>query len=287
MKVLVIGKHGQLGAELIHALQKINAKVFAFGHKELDISQYQIVRDTIKKIIPDVVINTAAYHVLSDCELYPQKAFAINAFALKNLAEICAREHIQFITYSTDYVFDGAKGTPYKENDRPNPLQLYGVSKLAGEYICLNYNPGSMIIRTCGLYGGKNGSRQKGGNIVLNLLKEAKEKETMEVSCEQVVNPTYGYDLAECTVKLLQKKAKGGIYHLSNTGYCSWYEFACEIVKLEKLKTHIVPINRGGSFIGIKRPVFSALDTTKARSLHIVMPAWQDALKRYLTNRGT
>lgn len=283
MKILLIGKQGQLGAQLEKVLVSVHTELYAFGHKELDISHYSAIRGLIKKIRPDVVINTSAYHVLTDCEKYPQKAFAINTFALKNLAEVCRNQKIKLVTYSTDYVFDGAKGKLYTESDSTNPLQMYGLSKLAGEIICLNYNPGSIVIRTCGVYGGAHGSRSKKGNFVLTILNEAKNKTTIEVSSEQIVSPTYARDLAECTARLLHNNTAHGVYHLVNEGYCSWYEFAKEIVKLEKLNVTVSPVDRRGEYAGIRRPLFSALANTKATMLGIVMPSWQNGLKRYLS----
>ncbi len=283
MRILLIGRQGQLGAELEKILTTPRIRLFAFGHTELDIRDYSATQKIIKTIRPDIVINTSAYHVLADCEKYPQKAFEVNAFALRNLAEICRDQKIRLVTYSTDYVFDGTKGKPYTETDRTNPIQMYGLSKLAGEIICLNYNPRSIVIRTCGVYGGPQGSKAKKGNIVLTLLNEDKNKTTLEVSSEQIVSPTYAQDLAEGTIKLLTKSDTAGMYHLVNEGYCSWYEFAKEIVTLKKLKNRIKPVDRHGKFGDVKRPLFSALLNTRAKTAGIVLPPWQDGLKRYLS----
>jgi len=282
MKILLIGKNGQLGVELENIFVETKTKLFTFGHKELDICNYAAVQKIIKKIQPDIVINASAQNVLIDCEKDPQKAFATNTFALKNLAELCHDRHCKLITYSTDYVFDGVKGKPYKETDRPNPLQMYGLSKLAGEITCLNYNPDSIVIRTSGLYAGVTGSRAKKGNIVLKLIKECKSKPRVEVSSEQYASPTYARDLAENTVLLLRHTTARGIYHLANEGYCSWYEFAKELVTLTNIPTRVIPVDRHGAYAGIRRPLYSALKNTRAKALGIVLPPWQDALKRYL-----
>ena len=287
MNTVLIGKRGQLGAELERILSQKGGKVYAFDHQELDITDYQHTNDVLTRIRPDILINTSAYHVLSECETHPEQAFSVNAFSLKNLAVTCGKQKIKFVTYSTDYVFDGTKGTPYTEEDCPNPLQLYGLSKLAGEIICLNYNPDSIVIRTCGVYGGAQGSRAKKGNIVLTILQDAQQKNHLEVSSEQVVSPTYAGDLAECTVALLKSNSARGVYHLVNEGICSWYEFAKEIITRENLTIRIKPINRKGEYAGIKRPLFSALANTRAKSIGVSMPSWQDALKRYLTSINT
>ncbi|KKU83767.1 dTDP-4-dehydrorhamnose reductase [Candidatus Gottesmanbacteria bacterium RIFCSPLOWO2_01_FULL_49_10] len=282
MNTVLIGKRGQLGTELERALSGKGGKVYAFDHQELDITDYQHTNDVLTRIRPDIVINTSAYHVLSECETHPEQAFLVNAIALKNLAVTCRDNKIKLVTYSTDYVFDGAKGKPYTEYDCPNPLQLYGLSKLAGEFICFNYNPDSIVIRTCGVYGGQKGSRQKGGNFVLTILEESRHKTTIDVSTEQIVSPTHAGDLAQCTVALVEQYSARGIYHLVNEGYCSWYEFAKELITLNKLSIRIRPIDRKGVFSGIKRPLFSALTNTRAKSEGIIMPSWQDGLKRYL-----
>lgn len=283
MNIVLIGKHGQLGSGLKQILLSQDFEVHAYSHHDLDITDYQHIQQMFKKIQPDIVINTSAYHVLGDCEKYPERAFAVNTYALKNLAEECSKQNIKLITYSTDYVFDGTKGEPYVEDDRPNPLQMYGLSKLAGEIACINYNPNSIVIRTCGLYGGLKGSKQKGGNFVITILEESKHNTTIDVSTEQIVSPTYAGNLAERTVELLQNNSARGIYHLVNEGYCSWYEFAKEIVRLKKLKLRIKPIDRGGTYVGIRRPLFSALVNTRAKSVGVSMPSWENGLKEYLS----
>ena len=171
---------------------------------------------------------------------------------------------------------------PYNEDDIPNPLQIYGLSKLAGEYAAINVFPEkTVVIRTCGVYGGKTGSPEKGGNFVLNIIKEAQNKETIEISVEQIVTPTYAGDLSKATLKLLKSKAYPGTYHLVNEGYCSWYEFAKEIFRLNKINKELKPVDRGGTDGKIKRPKFSALNNTKAKELGIELPAWQEGLKSY------
>ncbi|HSD98636.1 MAG TPA: dTDP-4-dehydrorhamnose reductase [Patescibacteria group bacterium] len=283
MNILVLGKHGQVGESLVEECKKQGISCHGFGHSQLDITNLQRVKDVILNISPTVIINTTAFHVVSECEKDPQKAFVINATAVMHLAQFCAEKGIGFVSYSSDYVFDGKKGKPYKENDKVSPLQVYGVSKTAGEYLSLAYNPEAIIIRTSGVYGGKKGSQAKKGNFVINLLREAKDKKVIEVSSEQVVSTTYAVDLAEATIRLLQKEPKGGIYHLVNDGYCSWADFAKQIIKESGLSTKIIPVDRGGYSSNAHRPVFSALSTTKAARLGVKLPSWKSAIKRYVT----
>ena len=163
-------------------------------------------------------------------------------------------------------------------------MQVYGISKLAGEYATLNFCPkNAFIIRTCGLYGGVGGSPDK-GNFVLNIIKEARDKEIIEVSSEQIISPTYTEDLSKAILELLNSGAKPGIYHLINEGYCSWYEFTKEIFNLAKINKKLKPIDRGGVDGQMQRPKFSALKNTKAKALGIELPSWQEGIKNYLLN---
>ncbi len=282
MKVLLLGKNGQLGSELDKQLAKGGYKIYSFGHEELDIADSEKVKSKIESIIPDVVINASAFHNVPVCEEQPDQAFLINAIALAPIAQICEEKSIKFVTYSTDYVFDGLKGSPYVEEDKPSPVQMYGISKAAGEYVALAYSKTSIVIRSSGVYGGKYGSKSKKGNFALNILAQAKTEKTIEVAKEQIVNPTYSVDLARATLELLKHANINGMYHLASEGYCSWAEFAAEIVKVKGLSTKIIPIDRKGMAGSLKRPLFSALKNTRAKALGIKLPSWQDALQRYV-----
>lgn len=282
-KILLIGKNGQLAHELLNDANSFGFEIVAFNKEELDVTQPSHVEEKIEKIKPAFLINTSAYHVVLQCETHPLPALEVNFIAVQNLAKICKKTGIPFVTYSTDYIFDGEKGAPYLETDLPHPLQVYGLSKLAGEYAALSaYPEGTFVIRTCGLYGGEKGSPEKGGNFILNILKEAKTRKVMTVSSEQRVSPTYAGDLSKATLKLLGREAPPGIYHLVNRGDCSWYEFAKEIFKSSKIETILKPMDRGGMDKDMKRPPFSALENTKAKALGVELPSWQEGLKSYL-----
>lgn len=279
MKVVLIGKTGQLGHELYLELEKRHS-VFAFDSRELNVENKNKVQTVVKRLKPDVVINASAFHVVQACEEFPAKAFSVNAIAVKNLAQICQETKALFIHLSTDYVFDGRKGKPYLEEDISNPLQLYGISKLAGEYCAGAYCKNSLIIRTAYLYGGLKGSRSKRGNFILTILKQAKKNGTLEVASDQIVSPTYAKDLALATIKLVVKKPTPGIYHLVNEGYCSLAKFSEEIIKASNKKTKIIPVRRGEG--DLKRPMFSALYNGKAKRLGITLPSWKNAVSRYV-----
>ncbi|MEN4006850.1 MAG: dTDP-4-dehydrorhamnose reductase [Methanobacteriaceae archaeon] len=281
MKILIIGKTGQLGGALIDGATALGHDIFAPSKHELDITNKQSFLTAMKQFLPDVVINTAAYHNLPLCEVNPMKAFQANCIAVKEMAEISSDFNAWFISFSTDYVFDGKKGEPYTESDIPNPLQMYGLSKLSGEYAALSY-PNSIIIRTCGLYG-LQGATSKGGNFVDNRIKDSEKNAHLEVSNDQTVSPTYAVDLSKAVLQLITHPLKeSGIYHLVNQDYCTWYEFTKEIFKIMNIDIELVPVDRKGKTDNMRRPLFSALKNEKAAKIAIDLPHWRDGLIRYL-----
>lgn len=282
MKILLIGNTGQLGFELDKQAKELKHEIRSFSHEELNIVDFEKVKKEIDSFFPDFVINATAFHNVPLCEEQPEQAFLVNAIAFKLIAQHCSEKNIKFVTYSTDYVFDGLKGSTYVEDDKPSPVQMYGISKAAGEYVALAYSKTSIIIRSSGVYGGKTGSKSKKGNFPLNILKQAESERVIEVAKEQILNPTYSVDLAKATLELIKDKDINGIYHLANEGYCSWAEFAAEIIKLKGLPTKIVPVDRKGMAGSLRRPIFSALENMRAKKLGIILPVWQDAIKRYV-----
>ena len=271
MKLLVLGNTGQPDLNLPFRFQE-----------DLDVTEPGAVDSVLDTIAPDVVINATAYHVLPDCDRFPERAFATNAIAVKAMAEACHGRDVEFVTYSTDYVFDGLKGSPYFEVDAPNPLQTYGVSKYAGELLARLGHPDTIVIRTCGLYGGETGSRSKRGNFVLSVLRESESESQLEVSSEQIVNPTYAGDLAAATLALLAARPEGGLYHLAAEGRCAWSEFAEAIMELTGRPMKILPVDRGSRSGSMRRPPFSALGNRRARAAGVTLPDWKDGLTRYL-----
>jgi dTDP-4-dehydrorhamnose reductase len=282
MKLLIIGRTGQLGSMLIKVATSSGHNVFAPDKNELDISDNESFIEKVKQFLPDVVINTAAFHNVLLCETEQIKAFQLNCIAVKNMAEISNKFNSWFISFSTDYVFSGEKREPYKESDVPAPIQIYGLSKLAGEYAALAYSNKSIIIRTCGLYGSQ-GASSKGGNFVENRIKDSEKTAFIEISSDQTVSPTYAGDLSKAVLQLIEHPAKEpGIYHLVNEGYCTWYEFTKEIFKILQIDTEVVPVDRKGRTGNMRRPLFSALKNEKAAKLGITLPGWRDGLYSYL-----
>ena len=283
MKLLVLGKNGQLGQELEKEAKKREYEVLSLGHGEIDATNYQTLKTLLEKEKPDFLINATAYNLVREADNEFAKAFELNCFAPFYMASICKNKGAKFVTYSTDYVFDGKKGQAYKENDQKSPLQIYGLSKACGETSILHvYLKGSLIIRTCAVYGGREGSRAKGGNIVLTILKQAREKEYLEMSYDQTVNPTYSKDLAKGTFDLINKDPEPGIYHLASEGQCNWYEFASECLKIIGSNKEIRKIEASKIDPNLKRPTFTALANTRAKALGVRLPTWQESLQSYI-----
>ncbi len=237
----------------------------------------------IRSMRPDAVINCAAFHNVPKCEEEGAQAFLVNCIAVRDLAVACAETGAWFFTFSSDYVFGGERSVPWAEDDRPFPLQVYGITRVAGEYAALSAAPGrAVVIRTCGLYG-RAGARSKGGNFVDGRVADARAGKRIEMVCEQVIAPTATDDLSRAVFSLLaHPQLAPGLYHLVNEGACSWYEFTREIVRLSGASTEVVPVDRGGVTGSFRRPLYSVLGNNKARALGITMRPWQYALADYI-----
>ena len=284
MKILLIGKTGQLGGDILR--NNPGHEIYAPERSALDIESKDNMFAAIDDFRPDIVINTAAFHNVPQCETHPEKAFKINCIVVKELANICKQAGALFVTFSTDYIFGGEQKTPYLENGLPKPLQIYGISKLAGEYAALAAAPNnSIIIRTCGLYG-VSGAQSKGGNFVDKRIADAQNHSILEIGCDQIVSPTSTDDLSNALFQLIKNpKLQPGIYHLVNEGECSWYDFTVAIYDFMGIKIKVKPIDRGGMDGDMRRPFYSALANTKAKALGVTLQHWHDSLKSYLEKR--
>ncbi len=284
MRILLIGKSGQLGGDLLRNNESHD--ILAPDRGELDITVPATVAAATERFRPDFIINTAAFHDLPRCEEEPGEAFRVNCAAVRDLAHVAREWGARLVTFSSDYVFGGDKRTPYGEEDPPRPLQMYGISRAAGEFAALAAAPErSVIIRTCGLYGA-SGARSKGGNFVEKRLAEAGQCGELEMGCDQTVSPTSTDDLSRAVLKLIEHpQLTAGIYHLVNEGECSWYEFTRAIYEIAGVAVKVKPVNRGGMSGTMRRPLYSVLANRKGRALGIVLPHWRDALERYLSER--
>jgi dTDP-4-dehydrorhamnose reductase len=282
-RVAVIGASGQLGTDLVKVLSDWD--LVPLTHSDLDVCDFVYTRKVLRDRRPDIVINTAAFNRVDDCEEEVSKAFWVNAFAVRNLAKVCADLDCVFVHISTDYVFDGSKGAPYTEDDAPNPLSVYGTSKLTGEYFARNLCAKHFVVRTCGLYG-TAGSQAKGGNFVETMIRLAKEGKPIRVVNDQVLTPTYTRDLAEKIKKLLQTETFG-LYHITSSGQCSWYEFAGKIFELMGLKPAFGPTTTAAFGAKARRPAYSVLAHNGLQRLGMDdLRPWPEALQAYLIEKG-
>lgn len=283
-KIALIGSNGQLGSDIIAcAKDQKDFSITPLTHQDIAIENPQSVRSVLDSIAPDMVISTAAFHRVDDIEKETEKAFEINAIATKKLAQYCEEKKASLVFFSSDYVFgqDAKRSTPYTEQDLPGPLSSYGISKLAGEHFALAYCSKAYVIRSSGLYG-KKGSSGKGGNFVQTILQKAKAGEELRVVNDQVLTPTFTKDLANQVIVIL-KNEKPGLYHATNEGGCSWFEFTKEILSIANLDLQVVSITSDQYRAPAKRPHYSVLKNEKLKNLGInIMRDWKIALKEYL-----
>lgn len=274
--ILVTGANGQLGKELKQLAPSFPQYDFIFlSREDLPIHHFETVRHYFKTYQPQYFINCAAYTAVDRAEQEKDLAFQVNGEAVGVLAAVCKENNCRFIHFSTDYVFDGTATTPYKETFPPHPVNTYGASKLEGEKQALQFNPGSIIIRTSWVYS------EFGKNFVRTMVKLMKEKEEINVVNDQVGSPTYAADLAEVILQII---ASGnwhpGIYNFSNKGIINWYDFAVAIKELNKSNCKVNPISTAQYPTPAKRPVYSVLDSSKIQETYgIQLKDWRESLR--------
>jgi len=286
MKIAITGADGQLGTDVCRTL--IDFEIVPLTDKDIEISTMGSVKQVLEKHKPDVIINTAAYVRVDDCETEQEKAFSVNALGAKNMAVVAQQIQAKLIHISTDYVFGGEaepQNTPYTEFDTPVPISIYGKSKLAGENFVRDFCHKYFIVRTSGLFG-VAGSMGKGGNFVETMLSLGKERDELRVVNDQIFSPTYTKDLAIKIAQLIQTEYYG-TFHITNRDACSWYEFTTEILKLAGLQTPVIPITSDQYPQKARRPRFSVLDNYHLRLLGMDdMRSWREALEDYLKEKG-
>ncbi|PYV40947.1 MAG: dTDP-4-dehydrorhamnose reductase [Acidobacteria bacterium] len=282
MKILLIGANGQLGSDLAEVLKAHD--LIPATHQELDVVRFEKVQEEFRKCQPEVVINTAAFHRVDVCETEVMSAFEVNAYGVRNLALAAREVEAVLVHFSTDYVFDGKSSQPYTESDLPNPINAYGVSKLAGEKLLEYLWQKCFIIRTCGLYG-HAGSSGKGGNFVEMMLRKALHEEPIRVVEDQRLTPTSTRELARKVKELIQTKHYG-LYHITSNGECSWYEFAREIFGSQGIKANLTPTTSREFRAVARRPAYSVLENARLKQLGMDdLKDWREALHEYLKNR--
>jgi len=278
MRVVIFGASGQLATDLlITAPNKV--ELFSFSREECDIINHEQVDELLKKIRPSHVINCAAYHNTSQCEKFPLTAYQINSIAPYYLSKSCVDIDATLTHISTDYVFDGIANIPYLETANTNPINVYGVTKLAGEHHIRSVLDKHYIVRISSVYG-KKGVRCKGGtNFVLTMLKKAQEQKTIEVVDDIFMSPTYTTDAAKIIWENLISSMPYGTYHASNKGCCSWYELAERIFKICQLDVDVVPVSHKKFPSSFCVPKNTALETNSSMSKR----SWDLALEDFLS----
>jgi dTDP-4-dehydrorhamnose reductase len=277
MKALIIGATGLLGKALTQEWS--GDEVVGLGSRDVDIRDVDKVREVIENHRPDWIVLAAAYTNVDECESHPELALAVNRDGAVNVAQAVRRTSAKLLFLSSDYVFDGKKTSPYEAEDARNPQSVYGRSKAEAEVRLLDVLPECCIARTSWLFG-------TGGKCFPDtILKLAASRPALDVVNDQRGSPTYSVDLSRAIIQLCGSQASG-IVHVTNAGECSWFEFAREIVKGGGLATEVRPVNSQQMARPAPRPAYSVLSAESLQRYGVTMPTWQDALQRYLRERG-
>lgn len=273
--LLVTGANGQLGQQLLHT-DKEGIRIIGFGRDRLDVTNLSQCREVLSEIRPDGIIHAAAYTAVDKAEAESDLAYRVNAIGTRNMAIAAEENGTKLLYVSTDYVFDGGARIPYNEYDCTNPQSVYGKSKRAGEAIIQSLSSRYFIVRTSWLYG------KYGSNFVKTMVNLAKERDSVTVVCDQFGSPTYTLDLAEFLVDLVRSE-NYGIYHASNSGSCSWHEFAQAIFEESGLAVQVESCNTDQFHRPAPRPAYSVLDHSSIRQQGLPdFRPWRDALRAFL-----
>ncbi|MBI5219557.1 MAG: dTDP-4-dehydrorhamnose reductase [Bacteroidia bacterium] len=281
--ILITGAYGQLGSEIKELVLMNPSEAYHFKFTDLDtldITDKSQLHDFFNKEKIDFIVNCAGYTAVDKAETEMEKARLINSDAPGFLAEVCKKHKTKLIHISTDYIFDGLSGIPYKEDDKTNPLSAYGCTKLAGEQAIERAGCDFIIIRTSWLYSGF------GHNFVKTILRLGKERDELRIVYDQIGAPTYARDLADTILKIVTRSAgdpscfKPGTYHYANEGACSWYDFAIEILTCADIPCNVFPIETKEYPLPAKRPHYSVFNKAKIKSaFDIEIPYWKNSLK--------
>jgi dTDP-4-dehydrorhamnose reductase len=274
MKILVTGAGGQLGRELATLLPERGHEVVAPAHGELDVSDAASVERAVADHAPDLVVNAAAYTDVDGCETEPETAYSVNALGPRNLAQACEKVGCELLHVGTNYVFDGHREEPYAPYDLPNPESVYARTKLAGEEYVRSLSTRWYVVRTAGVYG-------EGHNFVRTMLRVGRERDSLKVKADEYIAPTYARDLAFGIAEIIEGGLYG-TYHVTNSGSCSWYEFAAEIFRLAGIEVEVSPVPGSEYPMPAPRPANGVLSATGSPELR----HWSEALREYLAAEG-
>lgn len=283
MRTVVIGAAGQLGSDIVRLWPA--GDTIGLAHADIEIADREQVVAVLRTHEPDLVVNTAAFHNVDLCESEPERAFQVNALGAMNVADASRELGAALMFISTDYVFAGDLGRPYTESDAPTPVNVYGASKAAGEQLVRSRLDGHYIVRTSGLYG-EAGASGKSGNFVQRMLELARNGKDLHVVDDQVLSPTFTYDLAQQLSRLAQS-GRYGTYHVTNGGACSWYEFTAKIFSLTATDAALSPTTTAEFGAKARRPAYSVLCNAALREAGLLpLRDWPEALADYLHRRG-
>jgi dTDP-4-dehydrorhamnose reductase len=283
-RYVLIGAAGQLGSDLVRTFDG-NGTLVPLTHADIDILDAPRTTQTLAALRPTHVINTAAWNLVDRAEDEPRAAFALNGDAVGTLAAACEKLGATLVHFSTDYVFDGAKRTPYAEDDPPNPLSAYGESKLLGERLARERCSRSFVIRVAALFGIARSAGKGGSNFVETMLGAAAAGRALRVVADQVTGPSYTPDVAREVWRIL-RSAAAGVFHVSGSGETTWYEFAREIFRRERITPQLTAVTAQEFGARARRPPYSVLGHAALRALgHPVPPAWTEGLTAYLAER--
>ncbi len=285
-KALVFGSGGQLGFEVMRRLAQAGWRTVGFSRQAADIRQADVVNSFVESERPALVVNCAAYNLVDRAEAEPAAAYLVNGLATRNLALACAKSNARLVHFSTDYVFDGQSRQPYAEEDRPHPINAYGVSKLSGELYAFAYLKDALVIRTCGVFG-PEGIHTAHGNFVETMLRNAHAGRPLRVVSDTFASPTFAPALAEKAV-LLADAGASGLYHAGGGESISWYDFARLIFDVSQIEANLEPTTRADYVSAAARPQFSALSNAKLEAEGFgEMPGLREAMLEYFDRRET
>lgn len=278
MRIVVVGARGQLGAALVHACGGRHEAI-ALDRRVADVTDAEALRAAIESVQPDAIINCAAYNAVDEAETHPVDALRINSLSVRTLARLA--RHAPLVHFSSDFVFDGRGTRPYVETDAPNPICVYAMSKLLGEWFAADARR-SYVLRVESLFGRAPGGPPAKGSVA-SIVRTLRAGAPTRVFVDRVVTPTHIGDAAEATLALLERQAPSGLYHCVNTGACTWLDLAAEAARL----LGVVPMFDEVRFADVRlpaaRPQYCALSNVKLAACGITMPTWQDALARSLS----
>jgi dTDP-4-dehydrorhamnose reductase len=276
-RVMVTGAAGQLGSAVVARMRQ-RCEVVALTRADLDIADDGAALAAARAASPDAIVNCAAYNDVDGAEDAPAACFNGNAFGVRALARAAAATGAAFVHFGTDFVFDGRGERPYEETDRPGPLSTYGTAKLLGEWFALEA-PGAYVLRVESLFGGRPAK-----SSIDKILKAVEQDQPVRVFSDRTVTPSYVDDVALATERLLEQRPASGVFHCVNSGVTTWLGVAEEVARLTGRRPEIVPVKSADVKLRAMRPQYCALSNAKLSGLGIVMPAWQDALRRHITS---